>query len=184
MSKLPTAREYMAKCTFAIHPEEDIFGAIDIMVYRGLPAIPVVDEQDRLVGILTDKDCLRIVSYMVYEGYPDGLHTGAVADYMSPVKATLEPHMDIFLVAGIFLKTQFVTLPVLEEGKIVGVISRRDILRGILSWQRRERIAEVHDREAFEQTQKRPTSIEQMQKVLGAHKREQAAEVFRQSRKS
>lgn len=184
MSDVPTAGEYMSRCTFAVHPEDDMFGAIVTLVYRGLPAVPVIDNEDRLVGILTDKDCLRIVSHSAYEGYPGGLHVGKVSDYMSPVKATLEPRMDMFVVAGIFLETHFVTLPVLEEGKVVGVITRRDVLRGIQAWQRRVEAAKSHDREAIERAQKRPTSIEQMQKVLGSHKKEQVAEVFRRGRKS
>ena len=92
--------------------------------------------------------------------------------------------MDMFLVADVFLETHFVTLPVLEAGKVVGVLTRRDVLRGIQAWQREVEVAKSHDREAIMRAQERPTSIEQMQKVLGSHKKEQVAEVFRRRRKS
>jgi len=182
MEAIPTALEFMSQLLFVVHPDDDIFEAIDALVARGFSGSPVIDEKSHLIGILTDKDCLRIVSHSAYEGSPEGLRSGKVSDFMSPVKSTLEPQMDMFVVAGIFLQSNFATLPILEEGKVIGVINRRDVLRGIQAWQRRDEVAKSKDREDIERTQKRPTSIEQMQKVVGSHKKEQVAEVFRKRR--
>jgi CBS domain-containing protein len=54
-----------------------------------------------------------------------------VAEYMTTDVVTVPPTVDIYYVAGIFLKNEFRRLPVVEDGKIVGAITRYDLLRVI-----------------------------------------------------
>ncbi len=54
-----------------------------------------------------------------------------VAEYMTPDVVTVPPTVDIYYVAGIFLKNKFRRLPVVKDGKIVGAITRYDLLRVI-----------------------------------------------------
>jgi len=178
MSDVPTAGECMSKPLLILQPQEDVFTAIATLTAKGYSGAPVVDEDNRLVGILTDKDCLRTVSSSVYE---EGLHGGKVSDYMSPVKATVDANMDLFAVAHCFLKTNFVVLPVLQQGKLIGRISRRDVLRGIQRWQHHDADKKRRELQAMEEGQKRPSSIEKMQKMVAEHKKEHVAEAFRKS---
>jgi len=88
---------------------------------------PVVEKSGRLVGILTERDCLRLVA----AGVEGSLPRGSVATFMTPNPETIPPDMDIYFAAGLFLKRNFRRFPVVEDGKLVGAITRFDILRVI-----------------------------------------------------
>lgn len=178
MDKVPTAHECMSQVSLYFHPEDDMLKAIDALVSKGLSGAPVIDEQHQLLGILTEKDCLRFISNAAY----DDLEAGTVADYMSSAKGVVERHMDMFAVACLFLSTNFVTLPVVEEGKLIGHINRRDVLENIRIWQRRHMQEKIHDLQVSEQSQKAPSSIEELQKMVGSQKKEQIIAILKQSR--
>jgi CBS domain-containing protein len=170
MVRVPTAADIMSSSVFSIHPEEDIYEAIDRLISRHLPGAPVVDGDMNLVGIVTEKDCLRVLSTCAY----GELRTGTVADFMSPANLTVSPHMDLFTVAQLFLSCHFVALPVLEGGKLIGRITRRDMLKGIQQFQRRVdrdyEAAAMHLRIA-----QSPQSIDDFQRLASSINRESLA---------
>src|SRR5690606_103078 len=88
---------------------------------------PVVDKSGRLVGMLTEKDCLRLVA----AGVGGELPRGTVADIMTRDPESIPPDMDVYYVAGLFLQRDFRRFPVVEDGKPVGASTRFDILRVI-----------------------------------------------------
>jgi CBS domain-containing protein len=77
--------------------------------------------------MLTEKDCLRLVA----TGTGSERASGTVADFMSTGVTTIPPEMDVYYAAGLFLHQPFRRFPVLEEGRLVGAITRFDILRVI-----------------------------------------------------
>ena len=87
--------------------------------------------------------------------------------------------MDLFAVAHAFLQSNFVILPVLDQGKLIGRISSRDVLRGIREWQHRYFAGQLKYKKEAETTLRRPSSIEDMQRMVGSLKRDQIAQVFR-----
>ncbi|MCF7904716.1 MAG: CBS domain-containing protein, partial [Candidatus Marinimicrobia bacterium] len=84
-------------------------------------------EEGKLVGIISQKDCLRILANGVFHDAP----AGAVSQYMTEADMTIGPEMDIFTVTDIFLNTVYRRLPIVENNIVVGQVSRRDILRAI-----------------------------------------------------
>jgi len=175
---IPLVRDNMTPEHLDLHLEDDMFDAIDTLIKQGLGGAMVVDGDQNLVGILTEKDCLRMISNTAYEE----MGGGKVKDYMSPQKGNVHTEMDLFAVVDIFMKTHFVALPVLEQGKLVGRIARRDVLRGIRKWQQQRDNEQLKDQIAFEEGQKRPSGIEAMQKRAASHKKDQLAELFRTRR--
>lgn len=127
MAKLPVVRDHMDKHVAILHPETDILDAIGFLLEKRVTGAPVVDKSGRLVGILTERDCLRLVAV----GVEGNLPRGSVATFMSPNPQTIPPEMDVYYAAGIFLKNTFRRLLVVEDGKLVGAITRFDILRVI-----------------------------------------------------
>lgn len=127
MEKLPKVRDYMDTRVPTLRPEDDIIEAIDQLLEDGKTGAPVVDAAGRVIGILTEKDCLRLVA----EGSEHHLPRGTVAEFMTRDPETIPPDMDIYYAAGLFLTRSFRRLPVLEDGKLVGAITRYDILRAI-----------------------------------------------------
>jgi CBS domain-containing protein len=127
MAKLPVVREHMDKRVPTLRPETDILDAIGFLLKNRVTGAPVVDKTGRLVGILTEKDCLKLVAV----GVDGNLPRGNVAAFMTPDPATIPPDMDVYYVAGLFLKRDFRRFLVVEDGKLVGAITRFDILRVI-----------------------------------------------------
>lgn len=126
MKKLPTVREYMVTRLYTVAPEVHILDAVDMLVERRISGAPVVRD-GHLVGMLSERDCLQFLT----KGANDDVPTGTVGDYMATGVRTIPPTMDIYYVAGLFLKHGIRRLPVVEDGVLIGQISRRDVLRAI-----------------------------------------------------
>ena len=127
MEKLPVVRDHMDRNVPTLSPDADIFDAIAFLLENHVTGAPVVEKSGRLVGILTEKDCLRVVALGV-DGNPP---RGSVASFMTPNPSTIPPSMDVYYAAGLFLTREFRRFPVVENGKLVGAITRFDILRVI-----------------------------------------------------
>jgi CBS domain-containing protein len=127
MEKLPVVRDYMDRNVATLRPEMDILDAVGFLLEKRVTGAPVVDKSGRLVGILTEKDCLRLIAV----GVEGNLPRGSVEAFMSPNPETIPPEMDVYYVAGLFLRRTFRRLLVVEDGKLVGAITRFDILRVI-----------------------------------------------------
>ena len=127
MTKLPVVRDHMDRNIATLRPETPFLEAVAFLLDKKVTGAPVVDKTGRLVGILTEKDCLRLVA----AGIGGDLPRGCVADIMTPDPETIPPDMDVYFAAGLFLTRPFRRFPVVEEGKLVGAITRFDILRVI-----------------------------------------------------
>ncbi len=173
--EIPTARECMTSRVLSFSPDDDLFQAMDLLLKNHFAAAPVIDEEGTLLGVLTEKDCLRVLSSFTYDNRPEG---AKVRGYQSDVQLVCEPELDIFGITDRFLETNFPLMPVVDQGKLVGVISRRDTLRGVQELRRRLDA----NRQEFEgqagRQMDRPSSIEQMQKAAAAGTKEQLVQVM------
>ncbi len=126
MSNKVTVKEFMNK-PIAVTPETDVYSAIDLLLKNQISGLPVIDQENRVVGILSEKDCLNIFTHGTYHNLP----AGKVEEFMSREVTTVDVHTDLFTIAEMFEKFPFRRFPVVEHKKLVGVISRRDVLRAI-----------------------------------------------------
>jgi CBS domain-containing protein len=124
MSEIPVARDFMVSGVITLRPEMTIYEAIDTLLKHKISGAPVVDAEGRIIGVLSEKDCLKIFANVVYHQ----LVFGRVGEYMSKVVVTASPDDDLFQLAGVFMKHVFRRLPIVENGKLVGQVSRRDVL--------------------------------------------------------
>lgn len=167
--EIPIARDLMQVVEEALRPDMELLQAIEKLSAMSMPAAPVVDSERRFRGILTEKDCLRILSVSAFHR-PRG---GRVADFMSIVGQTIEPEMDLFLITEIFLETNFPMLPVVEEDRVIGCISRQNMLDGIMELTRRLGSEEAEIEVTASEERQRPRSIEDLQKAFARYTREQ-----------
>ncbi len=128
MKNLPKIGEFMDAVVPTLSPETQIMKAVDFLLRHRVTGAPVVDSEGRLMGIITETDLLRLVTEGI-QGQPPTEAT--VAEYMTTDVVTVRPTVDIYYVAGIFLNNKFRRLPVVKDGKIVGAITRYDLLRVI-----------------------------------------------------
>jgi len=132
--KLPTeklrtlkVRDFMATNIVTFSPEMPISDAVGILVRNKYSGAPVVDGMGRLVGMLSEKDCLRVAVL----GNVDTATEALVGDHMTRKVETVEPDTDLLDVAEGFMQAAFKRFPVVEGERLVGQISRIDVLRAI-----------------------------------------------------
>ena len=111
--------------TFA--PDMEVMSAINKLVKHRLSGAPVVDAQGKLIGVLSEKDCLKVAISAGYEG----VQAGVVSEFMTHGANSVEPDTPMLEVASRFLDSQFKRFPVVKAGRLVGQISRSDVLRAI-----------------------------------------------------
>lgn len=111
----------------AFSPDQTIQDAIDIIIEKRISGAPVLDGNGKLVGMLSEKDCLKIIVDQAYHNLP--IESKKVADYMTANAKTVTPDSDVVAAANQFLHTPIRRMPVVDNGVLKGQISRRDILR-------------------------------------------------------
>lgn len=121
------AREIMNPRVEALEPSAPITAAIHTLMRRGYAGAPVVDPQQRMLGVLSEQDCIRALADSVFEGWP----AGTVADHMSSEVESVGPDEDVFTVASRFSSGGHRRVFVVDGERLVGIISRRDLLRAL-----------------------------------------------------
>jgi len=129
MDPEPTIRSYMARDLVVLRPKMSLHEAIGLFVARDISGAPVVDAQGSLVGLLADRDCFRAAVRASYYGEP----WGVVADYMSSPVETLDADTALVEAVEIFHRRPFRRYPVTSGERLVGMLTRRDVLRAIES---------------------------------------------------
>jgi len=127
MAGIPTVADFMDKKFAKLTPETPISKALDILLKKKLIGVIVVDEQDKVAGILSEKDCLKVVLHDTFHRLPDS----KVKQYMHQVVQTVPSNMSVVEAAALFLKSRFRRLPVVNGNELVGQLTRRDLLRGL-----------------------------------------------------
>ena len=127
MTDRPQIHHYMARDLVTLTPDMEINRAMQVLLDHHISGAPVLDEKGWLVGMLSKKDCLRAALHASY--YREWGET--VAGYMAKDVKSLDGKMDIVEAANAFLASEFRLFPVLTDGRLVGQISRSDILRAL-----------------------------------------------------
>ncbi len=120
-------KDYMTGKLVKFHPETDVLDAIHELVAHGIAGAPVVDDHGDLVGMLSELDCMKIALHAHYHGH----WGGPVSEYMTQDTETVDADMNIIDLAQQFLDTGFRRFPVVKDHRLIGQISRRDVLRAL-----------------------------------------------------
>lgn len=120
-------KDYMSASLVTFTPDMEVLSAIQQLLQNGISGAPVVNEHGDLVGVLSEKDCLKVA---LHAGYHEVLG-GRVSEYMSARVETVDANASIIQVAEMFIKEEFRRYPVLENNRLVGQISRRDVLKAL-----------------------------------------------------
>jgi len=122
----------MATDLIVLRPETEILHAMKVLLDKRISGAPVVDASGTIVGVLSKKDCLRAALNAAY--FQEW--GSSVSGFMSVDVETLEAEMDLITAAEHLLASHFRRFPVLHEGRLVGQISRADVLRALVeNWQ-------------------------------------------------
>lgn len=127
--KLPTARECMAHRLITFHPDQPIREVVNVLLLKSISGGPVL-ENGKLVGMISELDCLRALAGAAYEGHYTA-RDRLVCDEMSKQLVTITPDDNVYTMAHLFQTHGVRRLPVLDDNELVGQVSRRDVLKAI-----------------------------------------------------
>ena len=120
-------KDHMSKNVVTLAPEVEILQAAHELIEKDISGAPVLDKHGRLVGVLSERDCMQVVMQGGYHGTPVGL----VKDFMSGNPQWVSPEQSILTLADLFINGRFHRYPVVDNGRLVGVISRRDVMKAL-----------------------------------------------------
>lgn len=130
MPKSVKVRDCMATSLVTLTPNTGILRAVQTLLKHDIAAAPVVNDEGSLVGILSERDCMRVVLHAGYHSDPGGI----VSDYMSPDVETIPADASIVDAAKMFFGERFHRYPVVDDdNRLLGQISRRDVLRALVT---------------------------------------------------
>ncbi len=136
------AKDVMTKEVVHISPAAGVRHAVAVMLQNNVSGLPVVDDQGRVCGMLTEGDLLlrreirlssrpgrppEVISELDLERYITS-NGWSVADVMSQDVIVAGPDSEISDIAESLQAHRIKRLPIVEEGKLIGIVSRRDIL--------------------------------------------------------
>jgi predicted transcriptional regulator len=114
------ARDIMTSQVISIPPTSPVQDIADLLAEFRISGVPVVDEQDRLLGLVTEADLISKLG-------------ATAADIMSSRVVTAHETMPVDEIAQILTSNRFKRVPVVRDEKVVGIVSRADIVRMMAS---------------------------------------------------
>ena len=119
--------DYMGEVPLTVTADMPIMAAVGLLVEHDISGVIVIDANTTPIGILTERDCIRTA---LQAGYFDE-SAGIVGDYMTSDITTAGPEDSLMDVAQLFADSPFRRCPVVAQGRLVGMISRRNVLRAL-----------------------------------------------------
>jgi CBS domain-containing protein len=146
-----TVRDVMTTDLITVAPDMDIVAAAKILLDNRINGVPVVDENDHLVGILCQSDLIaqqkklpiptvftfldsviQLTSTKQFQKQVQKIAALKISDAMTPEPVTVQPDTQVETVAALMVDSGFHTLPVVEGSRLVGIIGKEDVLRTLL----------------------------------------------------
>lgn len=148
---MQTARDIMTPNPVTISPQASVGEAVKILLEKHFNGLPVVDDEGTLLGVLCQSDLVAqqkklqmptvfslLDGFIPTFGWKETerdikkITALTVEEAMSPSPLTVSPDTDMESVATLMLQSKYYSLPVVEKGKVVGIIGKEDILRTLL----------------------------------------------------
>jgi CBS-domain-containing membrane protein len=149
-----TAKDIMKKDLVTVSPETHVTEAAKVLLEKHVNGLPVWDENGRLVGVLCQSDLVaqqmkmpvpsvfNLLDGLIPIGSPASLEKEVkkiaaikVSEAMTTNPVTVSPETGLEEIATLMVSKKFHTLPVIEHGKLVGIIGKEDVLRTLIGRQ-------------------------------------------------
>lgn len=124
-----TVADYMTKHVVTVTKDTNVLEGIKKLLSHKITCAPVVDAQGHLVGLFSEKDCIKVFLESVYN---QGM-AGKISDFMTSTVISVDADSSIVELAEKFENSSVRSFPVFDDGKFVGIISRTDVLRALTS---------------------------------------------------
>jgi CBS domain-containing protein len=125
-----TVSDYMTRNLTTFRPGQSVLEVMNILIKKRISGGPVVNEKNELIGIISEGDCMKQISESRYYNHP--MEDIKVEQHMVKNVDTIDGNMNVFDAANKFLESKHRRFPIVENGKLVGQISQRDVLKAAL----------------------------------------------------
>jgi predicted transcriptional regulator len=126
-----TVSDYMTRSLITFKPDQSIESVMQALIKNRISGGPVVNDKNELVGIISEGDCIKQISESRYYNMP--MQDQTIEKHMVSNVETIDGNMNIFDAANKFLQSKRRRFPILENGKLVGQISQKDILKAAMT---------------------------------------------------
>lgn len=123
--------DYMSKNLITFREEQPIEDVIETLIQNKISGGPVVNEKNELIGIISEGDCMKQISESRYYNLPIDKNN-TVGKAMVKEVETIDGNMNIFDAANKFLTSRRRRFPIVDKGKLVGLISQKDVLKAAM----------------------------------------------------
>ncbi|HPF09815.1 MAG TPA: CBS domain-containing protein [Flavobacteriaceae bacterium] len=122
--------DYMSTNLVTFRPNQSVMDVMNTLIKKRISGGPVVNENNELVGIISEGDCIKQISNSRYYNHP--MEDIKVEDHMTTNIETIDGEMNVFDAADKFLNSHRRRFPIVRDGKLVGLISQKDILKAAI----------------------------------------------------
>jgi len=129
---IPVAADFMNRRPKTVPSELSLDEVVSFLLQHSISNAPVVEtsaHEQQLVGFISERDCLEYLSAEAFYGSPAPPHRAETIMRRHPI--CVAPDTDLFTLVSVFISHDYRHLPVTEGNKLVGIVSRRDILRAL-----------------------------------------------------
>ncbi|MBB3123388.1 MULTISPECIES: CBS domain-containing protein [Mesoflavibacter] len=123
-------KDYMTKDLITFKPTQSVEEVVEILIKHKISGGPVVNENNELIGIISEGDCIKQISESRYYNSPT--QDSHVENHMVKNVETIDGNLNIFDAANKFLSAKRRRFPIIEDGKLIGQISQKDILKAAM----------------------------------------------------
>ena len=121
-----TVAEIMTHQLVVFDPKQSIYEVMKAFIKYRISGGPVVNKEGNLVGVISEADCMKQISDSRYFNMP--ILDKTVDHFMTTPVDTIESNLSVFDAASKFSKSSRRRYPVMEHGRLVGQVSRKDIV--------------------------------------------------------
>jgi predicted transcriptional regulator len=123
--------DYMSTKLITFKSDQRIESVIDALIKHRISGGPVVNDKNELIGVISEGDCIKQISESRYYNMP--MENNTVEKHMVKNVETISGDMNIFDAANKFLESKRRRFPIVENGKLIGQISQKDILKAAIA---------------------------------------------------
>ncbi|WP_035335234.1 MULTISPECIES: CBS domain-containing protein [unclassified Dokdonia] len=123
--------DYMSRKLITFSPDQSVLEVMNNLIKHKISGGPVVNENNELLGIISEGDCMKQISESRYYNMP--MDNMKVSNHMVTNVDTIDGNMNVFDAANKFLESKHRRFPIVENGKLVGQISQKDVLKAALA---------------------------------------------------
>ncbi len=123
-----TTKDLITYSKGTFHEDQPIEEASKFLIKENLTGLPVVNTSDQLVGFLSEKDCLK----NIFDNSINKMPPGNVGDYMTTSVINFTPDTSIYKILEFFISKPYHLYPVVENGKYIGFVSRKSVLKALM----------------------------------------------------